>query len=84
MPGLPAIVTALAVVAFLAGAQAAPAQTGQPRQPAATRSGEQTRVPASRDKTVLPRAPTQGEKNWMDRASAASNGGGGGGGGGGM
>jgi hypothetical protein len=80
---LPTIATPLAVVAALAGVQAAPAQSGQPRQPAATRSGEKTSVPSSRDKTVLPRVPTQAEKNWMDRASAASNGGGGGGGGGG-
>jgi hypothetical protein len=82
MLGLPAIVTPLAVVAFLASVQAAPAQTTQPRE--ATRSAPlhgHASGPASRAKTGLPRTTAPDEKNWMDRASGASNGGGGGGGG---
>jgi hypothetical protein len=77
---LPAIATPLAVVAALAGVQAVPAQTGQPRE--ATRSAPlrgHASGPAARAKTGLPRTPAPDEKNWMDRASSASNGGGGGG-----
>lgn len=78
----PAIVMPLAIVAFLAGVQAVAAQTGQRRQPTAARSSSfnaKTARPEARRKTASPRAPTQDEKNWMDRASAASNGGAGGG-----
>ena len=76
------VVLPLAIVAVLAGVQAGPAQTGQSRQPTATRSpavNAKTAGPEMRAKTVSPRAPTQAEKDWMDRASAASNGGAGGG-----
>jgi hypothetical protein len=77
---LPAIVAPLAVVATLASVQAVPAQIAQPRE--ATRSAPlhgQASGPASRAKAGLPRTAAPDEKNWMDRASAASNGGGGGG-----
>jgi hypothetical protein len=78
----PATVMPLVVAAFLAGAPAALAQTDQPRRTASARSmsfkGQAARA-ASQARPALPRAPTQDEKNWMDRASSASNGGGGGG-----
>lgn len=71
----PAIPMLLAAIALLGCVQAASAQTGQPRQPAASRSissNGQTAVPGSRNKPPLPQASTQDEKNWMDRASAPS------------
>jgi hypothetical protein len=78
----PATVMALVAAAFLAGAPAVFAQSGQPRRADSARSmsfrGQAARA-ASHARPALPRAPTQDEKNWMDRASAASNGGAGGG-----
>jgi hypothetical protein len=71
------VIVPLAIVAVLAGVQAGSAQTGQSRQPTATRSPSVN--PQTRAKAVSPRAPSQAEKDWMDRASAASNGGAGGG-----
>jgi hypothetical protein len=76
------VIVPLAIVAVLAGVQAAPAQTGQSRQPTATRSpavNAKTAGPQARAKAASPGAPSQAEKDWMDRASAASNGGAGGG-----
>jgi hypothetical protein len=77
----PATVMPLVVAAFLAGVPAVLAQTDQPRRTASAHmsfKGQAAR-PASRARPALPRAPTQAEKEWMDRASSASNGGGGGG-----
>jgi hypothetical protein len=76
------VIVPLVIAAFLAGMQAVAAQTGQPRQPTAARSpsvNAKTAGPQARAKAASPRAPTQAEKDWMDRASAASNGGAGGG-----
>jgi hypothetical protein len=77
----PAIVP-LAVVTVLAGVHAVAAQTGQSRQPTTARSpavNAKAAGPQARGNASSPRAPTQAEKDWMDRASAASNGGAGGG-----
>jgi hypothetical protein len=80
-----ALAMPLAAAVLLGGLQAASAQAGQPREPAASRPGSphaRTAKPAARERTPA-HGPAQDEKNWMDRASSPSNGGGGGGGGGG-
>jgi hypothetical protein len=63
--------------AAMVGVQAVPAQTERAR-PAKSLHATTAAQPSKR--APLPGA-NQGEKNWMDRASAPSNGGGGGGGG---
>ncbi len=77
----PAMLTTFAVAFVLAAMAAASAQTGQPREPTATRSTskESAGRPVSRAKAA-PRGPSEAETRWMDRASAPSNAGGGGGG----
>jgi hypothetical protein len=72
-----ALVLSLAMTTAILAGQAVSAQTNQGRS--AKSLNARTAAPPS--KTVPPRSPATGEKNWMDRASDASNSGGGGGGG---
>ena len=66
------IAMVLAVMAPCACAEAASAKKPHARQPAAHRSAPLPKNPP------LAHTPVQGEKSWMDRASAPSSGGGGG------
>ena len=70
----PKVIAAVGIAFVLGTMTAASAQTRQPREVAAKKLSRANAAPL--------RGPTEDEKRWMDRASAASNSGGGAGGGG--
>jgi hypothetical protein len=76
----PAIALLFTVTTLCAYAEAASAKSARARPPAAHRSVPPTGQAVLRKKPPIARGPTQGEKSWMERASATSNSGGGGGG----
>ena len=69
----PAIALLFAVTTLCACAQAASAQNTRARQPAAHRSVPVTGQAALRKKPPVARTPSEGEKSWMERASAPTS-----------
>ena len=76
MVRLPAIALLFAVITLCAWVEAASAQSARARQLAAHRSVPATGQAVLRKKPPIARVPMQGEKSWMDHASATSSSGG--------